>query len=344
MSEEPLVPIEAVGHWIEELACPVALTGATGFVGSHLVDTLCAAGVRPRVLLRDPDRAAWIGEQPVESVEGDLRDDSALERLVDGAGTLIHLAGVVRAGDVQEFDRVNRGGTRNLVEVLRTVSPECRLVHVSSLAAAGPSEDPAGHLPEDEARPVSHYGRSKLGSEQEVRALGEGSWWTILRPPAIYGPRDTDVFQFFKMAASGWMAAPGGERLISVAFVADVVRAILAAAVVGDHGRIYHLGEQRRYELEKLLRIVARSGDVRARFIPVPATVMRLAGLAGSGLHLLGFERVPITRDKMSELLARHWTSDSSGSLVALGCEEVTPFEKGARVTWDWYRARGWVS
>jgi nucleoside-diphosphate-sugar epimerase len=343
MSHRPLVPVEAVRPWLERLSEPIAITGGTGFIGSHIVDTLCAAGIAPRVLIRDPARAAWIAGQPVENVPGSLDDESALFRLVSGAGTLLHLAGVVRAADATQFERVNRQGTRRLAQALRTVAPDCRLVHVSSLAAVGPCASPEGHRPNVDPQPISDYGRSKLGAEREVAELEDYQRWTVVRPPAVYGPRDTDVLQFFKMAEVGWMAAPSGERWVSVAFVGDVVRAILAAAAEGEHGRIYHVGEERPYRFDELLRSVAESGGVRARVVYVPRGVMKAAGFLGSGLHKIGFARVPITRDKMGEILARHWTAFTADSLAALGCTNATPFFEGARLTWDWYRAHGWV-
>lgn len=141
-SNNPLVSAESVSGWLDQLPRPIALTGGTGFVGSHLVDTLCAAGIEPRVLVRDPSAPRWISGAPVQWVEGSLAERDSLRRLVEGAGSVIHLAGVVRAGREEDFDRGNRLGTRNLVSAVTLSAPSARLVHVSSLAAAGPSPDP----------------------------------------------------------------------------------------------------------------------------------------------------------------------------------------------------------
>jgi len=137
----PLVSPDAVASWVETLPRPVAITGGTGFVGSHLVETLCAAGIEPRVLARDPASPRWIAGAPVRLVAGSLGDPQALAKLVDGAGCVVHLAGVLRAGTAAEFDRGNREGTANLVRAIRRRAPKARLVHVSSLAAVGPSEN-----------------------------------------------------------------------------------------------------------------------------------------------------------------------------------------------------------
>jgi len=341
--DSPLLPPSSVEPFLSSIPVPIAVTGGTGFVGSHLVDTLCDAGLEPRVLVRDSASPRWIAGRPVAWVAGSLGDPDALRRLVAGAGTVVHLAGVVRAGSAAEFDRGNRQGTAALVEAVRDAAPAARFVHVSSLAAAGPSPEPAGLGPEATPRPLSAYGRSKLGAEAAVTALGGEAWWTVLRPPAIYGPRDTDVLQFFRMAKAGWMALPAGERWVTVAHVAEVVRAIVAAASGRGLHRILHLGEPAPRRLDVLLETLAAAGGVRARVVRVPGAVLTVGGAAGSLLQRLGLRRVALTADKVRELNARHWTARTAESLDELGLDAGVPFEEGAAATWAWYRERGWV-
>jgi nucleoside-diphosphate-sugar epimerase len=321
----------------------VAVTGGTGFVGSHLVDSLCDAGLEPRVLARNAAAPRWIADRRVTWVEGSLHDREALRRLVADAGTVLHLAGVVRAGSAAEFDRGNREGTAALVEAVLDAAPAARFVHVSSLAAAGPSAAPSGLEPDASPRPLSAYGRSKLAAEVAVSALRGDRWWSVLRPPAIYGPRDTDVLQFFKMAKSGFMAIPAGERWVTVAHVADVVRAILAAASGRGAHRVLHLGEPSPRRLDELLETLAASGGVRARVVRVPAAVLAVGGAAGSLLQRLGLRRVALTADKARELNARLWTASTAASLAELGLGAGIRFEEGAAATWAWYRQRGWL-
>lgn len=339
----PLVQPDDVAAWLEGLQAPVALTGGTGFVGSHLVDTLCGAGLRPRILVRDADNPRWIAGVEADWIVGSLEDPDSLSRLVDGAGTVIHLAGVLRAGRESEFDEGNRQGTANLVAAIEDVAPKTHLVHVSSLAATGPSSEPEGRAPNDPPAPISAYGRSKLGGETEVAALGRSTWWCILRPPAVYGPRDTDIFEFFKMASKGLAAIPAGERWLTMVYVADVVRAVLAAAAVGDHGAIYHLGEPSPQRLDDIFDQLAAGGAGRVRIVRVPPAIIRVAGAAGSALQRLGWRRWPLTLDKTTELLASHWTAQTSTSLDALGLGSGTLFARGAATTWRWYRLKRWV-
>ena len=338
----PLVPPEAVTTWLNGLAKPIAITGGTGFVGSHLVDTLCTAGIEPRVLVRDPDAPRWIAGAPVRWVVGSLADTQALKRLVEGAGTVVHLAGVLRAGRESDFDTGNRVGTANVVAAMREVAESARLVHVSSLAGAGPSPTPEGLGPEAEPAPISWYGRSKLGAEREARMWTDGGGWVILRPPAIYGPRDIDVFEFFRMANRGLVALPGGERWLTVAWVGDVVRSILAATAV-EAGSLFHLGEPGPLLLDDLIAKLCDAGGVRARVVRVPPALVSGAGAIGSALQRLGWRRLALTSDKSRELLARHWTARTSDSLESLGIRASKPFHEGAATTWVWYRDQGWL-
>jgi nucleoside-diphosphate-sugar epimerase len=328
---------------LDAIPQPIALTGGTGFVGSHLVDTLCSAGLRPRVLVRDVGNPRWISGVDADWVEGSLADPGSLRRLVDGAGTVVHLAGVVRAGREVDFDEGNRRGTANLVAAINEVAPTTRLVHVSSLAAAGPSPTPEGRAPEDPPAPISAYGRSKLGGETEVAAMAGSTWWCILRPPAVYGPRDTDIFEFFKMASKGMAAIPAGERWLTMVYVADVIRAIVAAAATGARGEIYHLGEPEPQPLEEIFNQLAEAGGCRVRIVRVPSAVITAAGAAGSLLQLLGWRRLPLTLDKTKELLASHWTAVTTSSLNALGLGTGTSFAAGADAAWQWYRFKGWL-
>jgi nucleoside-diphosphate-sugar epimerase len=276
-------------------------------------------------------------------VPGHLGNREAIRRLVDGVGTVFHLAGVVRAVNSEDFDSVNRGGTARLVSALRDVAPDARLVFVSSLAAVGPSAVPIGVSPDAKPHPISDYGRSKLAAEKEVGGVTGANWWSIVRPPAVYGPRDSDVFQFFRMARTGLMLLPVGERWITVAHVADVVRGTLAA-VVGEPGRTYHLGEPKPLRMEDLLRQLARVGRVKARILKVPSVVVRAAGIGGSVLWRFGLRRVAMTPDKAREILSRHWTSQTRDSLKELGIGEWTAFADGVGETWDWYRQQKWLS
>ncbi|MBI4914367.1 MAG: NAD-dependent epimerase/dehydratase family protein [Acidobacteria bacterium] len=325
--------------WTARIAAPVAVTGASGFVGSHLVEALVRGRLRPRVLLRDPARLPPTLRGAVDVVRGDLEDVAALDTLLRGAGTVFHLAGLVRAPDEVQFDRANRVGTERLVANCGRACPDTLFVYVSSLAAAGPSREPGGNRPDAAAQPVSAYGRSKLAGERAVTAGCER--WVVVRPPAIYGPRDIDVLQFFRLLARGVVPVPSGERWVTLTHVADVVRGILAAGSGDCAGRVLYVGDPVPQRMDELLRAMARAGGLRARVVPVPPALVRLGGLGGDLLHRLGFRSVALTSDKARELLARHWSASTAESLRALRLEGFVPFSSGTAATWAWYRDQG---
>ncbi len=331
-----------IGSWLRDLQPPVAITGATGFVGSHLAERLAAAAVPLRLLVRDPGRLGEaLADRPGTTVvRGSLASVAALRELVRGAGTVLHVAGLVRAPNEKAFDTANRVGTENLVAALGGERSDAMLVYVSSLAASGPSPAAEGRSPADPPAPISAYGRSKLAGEAAARRYAGP--WAIVRPPAVYGPRDIDILQFFRLAARGWVPVPAGHRWVTVAHVTDVVRGILAAAGRG-RGRTWHLGEPFPHTMRGLIESLAAAGGVRARVVGVPSVLIRAAGLVGNGLQLMGLRSVAMTGDKARELTARHWTSASSASMRELGVGGFVPFAAGARETWSWYRDQGWV-
>src|SRR5512143_719814 len=180
------------------------LTGASGFIGSHLADALLAHGYSVRVLLRRSSSLEWLEDQRLERVYGDLFDKEALRMAVSDVDYVYHLAGLTKAKKREEYFRANHLGTKNLLEAVQEKAPRLqRFVHVSSQAAVGPSPTVA---PIDEtapAKPITSYGQSKWAAEQECRQFSRHLPVTIVRPPAVFGPRDRDILEFFRSASRG---------------------------------------------------------------------------------------------------------------------------------------------
>ena len=185
------------------------VTGGQGFIGSHLCGRLISAGHRVRVLARPSSGLTNLDGLPVEVVRGDLTGDGSLAQAVAGVDWVFHLAGALKGFSQEELLRVNRDGTKRLVEACAAHTPDLsRFVLVSSLAAAGPSA--SGGLPRTEdapPAPLTWYGKSKL--EAEMVVLKAGLPFTILRPPIVFGPRDRDVFSYFQIAKAGVLPIPG---------------------------------------------------------------------------------------------------------------------------------------
>ena len=208
----------------------IAITGATGFIGSHLAECLAARGHEVSCLVRDPARGQWLEGLAARLVRGDLDCPEALARLVAGQDVVVHSAGLTKARTLEEYVRVNVGGTERLLAATHAHAPRLhRFVYFSSQAAMGPSTESAP-LTEDAPRnPVSNYGKSKSLAERSLQERAGSIPLTIIRPPVVYGPRERDLFSYFRMVNAGIEPFLGGRRVMSIVYVANLVHGIALA-------------------------------------------------------------------------------------------------------------------
>jgi dihydroflavonol-4-reductase len=319
------------------------VTGGTGFAGSHLIDVLLREGHEVTALVRARSRAVRLIEDGVRIVDGDLDDKQALVAGTEGQDVVFHLAGLVAARNEQEYMHANRDGTRHVVDAAR-VAGISRVIHVSSLAAAGPSEPGrplAGH---EASAPVTAYGRSKLASEEVVTRSGLP--WTIVRPPMVYGPRDTQVFKVFKVARKGIVPAFGSKKQeLSAIYAPDLADALVkVAAAPGALGRTYYACHPRVFTSEEFARAVGRAvRRPKLRVVRLPDGLTRgLLGLTGS-IARLGGRATILNRDKSRELLQAAWTCDPSLLKRDTGWEAVFDIGAGTEATAAWCRENGWL-
>lgn len=322
------------------------VTGATGFIGSHLVEHLLRQGYEVRCLVRKTSSTVWLKELPVEYVYGDLFSSAALQRAVAGVDYVFHSAGVTKARHKHEYYRGNQDGTRNLLEATFRQSPQLkRFLHISSQAAVGPSPT---RQPIDETtppHPITTYGRSKLKAEQECLAFASRLPITIARPPVVYGPRDRDVFEFFNTMSKGLQPMIGWkEKYVSMIHVADLVRGfVLAAESTNTVGRIYFITGRRMVgwrEIGETTRRAMARATLRVRIpealVYVVAAVAELGALFSSKPALINFE-------KAREMIQDFWTCDGSRAARDFGFREEIGLEQGIRETVRWYREQGWL-
>ena len=328
----------------------VLVTGATGFVGSHLVEALQRHGASVTALVRSPAKAAALGWNDVTLAPGSLEDSSSLASAVREQDVIFHLAGLVAARNQEEFDRANSEGTANLLRAAERSGGRPRFILVSSLAAGGPTVPGSPLTGAESPRPVTQYGRSKLAAEALVRESTLP--WTILRPPMVYGQRDREVLKVFRMARLGLAPQLGsGRQELSAVFGPDLARALVAAAGSDRTvGAIYLPCHEQRFTSEAFLRLVStavseatgRTGG-RLRIINVPESVGRavlsltgtLAGLAGTSTIL--------TADKANELFAAAWTGDPSPLTHHTGWRAEHDLSSGLTITANWYKSAGWL-
>jgi nucleoside-diphosphate-sugar epimerase len=299
----------------------LAITGGTGFVGSHLIDAALAAGHSVLALTRRPqparDGLTWI--------DGSLSDTAALRKLIDATDAVIHVAGVLKARDAQGFEAGNVTGTLAMLAAA-TAGGTQRFVHVSSLAAREPQ--------------LSLYGASKAQAEKLVEESGLD--WAIVRPPAVYGPGDKETLDLFRMARGGRIYMPPAGRL-SLLHVDDLARLLLALAepdaqrhlvIEPDDGRP---GGWTHREF----------GDALAKAVGVPARTVstpRLLLAIGARLdRLLRRDRAKLTPDRVAYFCHPDWVASADRAPPPELWHPQIPTEQGLRQTADWYRAEGWL-
>jgi nucleoside-diphosphate-sugar epimerase len=316
----------------------ILVTGGTGFIGSHLLDKLSALGQPARCLLRRKARPRRL-PAGIEAAYGDLTSGEGVEQAVRGADTVIHLAGVTKALAARDYYTGNVRATETLVRAV--AGRAIRLVHVSSLAAIGPSGDGTPVDEDAQPRPLTHYGKSKLEAERKVRELAPDA--VIVRPPVVYGPRDTDVFQLLRSISKGWiLEIAGGERWFSAIYVRDLVEGLLAATH-GAGGRAYFLAHPEPVSWSELGAAAARIMARRPRVVRVPPSVAYAVGLAAEAWAHITRQPGIISREKVAEARCRWWTCDTRRAAAELGFVARTPLATGLAETLAWYKEAAWL-
>lgn len=320
---------------------PALVTGGTGFVGSHMVDELLDRGVPVRCLVRNPSRLRWLEGRPVERVEGELRR-SDLEPAVDGAGPIFHFAGATR-GSAEALWAANHEGTRALLAACEARGHPGPVVFCSSLAAAGPAEPGRPREEDDRAEPISDYGRSKLAAEEEIRSRGDRIAGVILRPVAVYGPRDRDTLPFFRMAGRGLVLMPGrGDQEVQVVYVRDVARAAWRAAERREAaGRTYFIAHPRVVAWRELARAIGRALGRRVVAVPTPRALLVALGALVERWGPSGPGQ--LDRRRARDLAVAAWTCRCDRAQRELGWTPAFDLDEGLRETANWYRAQNWL-
>lgn len=316
----------------------VSITGATGFLGYHLAEAFHRDGWDVRAIVRP----GGIKPLPdgVAAVQAPLTRAWLIEA-VAGSELIVHCAAVIRAANDTAFNAVNVEGTRAVIEAANATG--ARVLHVSSLAAIGPAATARPAREDDPPHPINGYGRSKLASEDVVRTLARTPW-TIVRPSAVYGPRDHGFLPLFKLAARGlfFYAAPPSTPF-TFAYVDDVVRAIvIAAADPRAVGQTFFVGHPDAQTTDTLLRTIAEAlgKSYRPRFL---APVL-LDGAAALGELAWRLGRKPIIdRGRLAELRAEGFVCAVDRLRDVLGFTPATPLVEGIDRTARWYQERGWL-
>ncbi|MHA7819153.1 MAG: NAD-dependent epimerase/dehydratase family protein [Erythrobacter sp.] len=299
----------------------LAITGATGFVGGAALDEALKAGHEVRALARRDQ----VAREGVEWFRGTLEDEVALATLCAGADAAIHIAGLTNTPDPAEFETANVAGTERMIVAARAAGVN-RFVFVSSLSAREPK--------------LSAYGASKARAETLVEASGLD--WTIVRPPAVYGPRDADMFELFRSAKMGIVPLPP-RGASSIIHVDDLARLLIALAQPKGHKTTYEPDDGRvgGWSHKELAQAIGRAVGRKSVFAPhLPKGVL---GIAASADKLLRGDKAKLTADRVGYMAHPNWVARSDRKVPTKLWEPEIDGNEGLAATASWYAREGWL-
>jgi nucleoside-diphosphate-sugar epimerase len=322
------------------------VTGANGFIGSHLVETLVRSGKKVRCLVRRTGDLCWLKDLPVEVAYGDCVDKNSLSSAVDGVDRVYHLAGATKARRKEDFFRINAGGTENLIQACLNHNPKMKkFVYLSSQAASGPGIDTRMKAESDPDSPISSYGKSKRIGEEAVLDQHNRLPVTILRPSSVYGPRDRDFLLLLKLITKKVKFSPlGVAQWISICFVSDLVDSLVKSGSVGaGDGEIFFISDGGRYRMEEIGDAFSIAMRTRGFRLPVPQCVIRGIGAVSETISHFTDRPCFLTRGKAKEMVQENWTCDITKAKNMLDYRPRIDLTQGTEITVDWYRKNNWL-
>jgi len=317
------------------------VTGGTGFVGSHLAESLLSCGyTEVRCLVRT--RQKWLKGINIVPVRGTLRDHEMIQQAVKDVNFVYHLGGITRARTYEALQRGNVTDTLHLLDAISTANPGIRKVLITStLAVVGPA--PGGRADETTPlNPVSRYGRSKTEMEAALQDRAETLPLVIVRPPSVYGPRDKDIYTFFKAVARGVCPILRHDPGMTLVHASDLVRGMIAAAESdATRGKTYFIGNDATVSWEALKKVTMDALGARALTLPVPRSLVLPLATVVEGLGTLMGRYPPLNREKGQELLRAAKICSSARAKEDFGYEPQVPLAQGVADTIAWYQTQG---
>jgi nucleoside-diphosphate-sugar epimerase len=330
----------------------ILVSGASGFIGSGLVSTLVAQGHEVSALMRQSASADFLKGVPFTRVTGDILDLDSLKRACQNIDAVYHLAGLTAARSREEYFKFNAEGTKNLATAALSAKGVKRFIYVSSLAASGPSFGLAPKVESDPNHPVSMYGESKLRGELYLDELKGQLPFIVIRPPMVYGPRDKNVYLFFKSIQKNWMLVlpsktPTGHKYYSAIHVDDLIQALANAMTCGqdlfDRGERFNVSDGQIYTYERIMSLISAELKVNPIKIKIPGSLVSALASGGTFAGKLLNRSLPLNRDKYNELISDYWICSSQKAFDKLSLKPKYTLETGVPQTVAWYKVNGWL-
>ncbi len=321
------------------------ITGATGFIGSHLAEKLLERGYEVFCLIRHRNYG-WLTNKSINWIQGNVTDLDSLNRAVVDMDYVFHCGGITKAKDEKTYYQINAEGSRNICEAcLHSNSSVKKIVHVGSLAAAGPSEKDKPREESFPSNPLTHYGKSKFEGEKLTREYFDKLPITIIRPPAVYGPREKDILSIFRSIAKHLCLSVGfQEKYFSIVYVDDLVDAIILAGESSrSHGQTYYVDDGNVYTWQEFNEAIKKASARKTISLVIPESIIVAAAYFAEFLAHFSESPALLNRQKIIELRQKAWTCTSKKIREELGFKAQFQIERGCRETWNWYKAHDWL-
>ncbi len=326
---------------------PIAVvTGATGFVGSHLVDLLLSKDYIVRVITRKTSSLHWLKDKNIEVFDCGLTNDEELKKAFSGAEYIYHVAGVVKSKKPEGYFWGNVETTRHLLEAALTIKDSLKkFLVVSSLTASGPSNPDNPVNEEMVCSPITTYGRSKLAEEELAKEYMDKLPITICRAPAVYGERDTEILIFFKTFKKGLMTTIGSNnKILSLIHVTDLVNGFyLAATSTISTGQIYFISSEKFYTWEEVGNVTGKIIGNKPFKISVPHSVVYSIATVAQFFAMFSSKPATLNIEKAKDITQQAWICDISKAKKELSYNQNISLEEGISRTVAWYKKMNWL-
>ncbi|HSD64844.1 MAG TPA: NAD(P)-dependent oxidoreductase [Ignavibacteriaceae bacterium] len=321
------------------------VTGANGFVGSHLVDLLLEKNYQVRCIIRKTSNLQWLKGKNVEIFNCGLLDRDGVRKAFQNVNYIFHVAGVVKAKSPEGYFKGNVENTRALLEVAVEFNTLKRFVILSSQTVSGPSEDERPVNEDDSPNPITTYGRSKLAQENVAKEFMDRIPITIVRAPAVYGERDTEIFIFFRTFSKGLFTTIGlDKKLISLIHVVDLVRGTLMAAEnPSAAGKTYFISSEKFHTWEEIGDVSKKIMKKKPIHVKVPHFIVFFIAAIAQFLALFSKKPATLNIEKAKDITRHAWICSTEKAVKELGYHQEIPVEEGIRRTVNWYKEQHWL-
>jgi nucleoside-diphosphate-sugar epimerase len=323
-----------------------AVSGANGFVGSHLVDFLLEKNFEVRCIVRKSSNLQWLEGKDVKIFDCGLFDKDGLREAFKDVNYIFHIAGVVKAKDEAGYFKGNVESTKVLLEVAKEMKSQLKkFIVVSSQTVSGPAQKGKPVNEEMKPNPLTTYARSKLKQEEVALSYKDVFPITICRAPAIYGERDTEIFIYFQVFNRGLTTLIGFDKKeLSLLHVADLVEGLYLAAISGDaSGEIYFISSEKFYNWDEVGEVTSKVLGKKAFRIRIPHFIVFTIAAVAQFFALFSSKPATLNIEKAKDLVQSYWICDTSKAMRELGYRQRVSLEEGIKRTCEWYKKMKWI-